>query len=101
MAEFADEPELVRFCVVEAWRSSTPDLRERSLAARDLFVALLAEHHVGDPADSDGVHLEILVGAAHHLVGDEIEKGRCDPEGIARRLDELIELFEPTQAPAG
>jgi hypothetical protein len=103
IAEFADEPDLVRFCVVEAWRSSIPVLRERSLAAREILVALLAEHHVGGSPDADlpGVHLEILVGAAHHVVGEALETGRWDPAAMRRRLDDLIELFEPTHTPAG
>jgi hypothetical protein len=89
--------------VIEAWRSSLPGLRERSLAARETLVALLAEHHVGGPshAEPPGMHLEVLVGAAHHVVRDEIENGRCDPAAMRARLDELIQLFEPTQASAG
>jgi AcrR family transcriptional regulator len=103
MAEFAGEPALVRFCIVEAWRSSIPALREHSLAARDTLVALLAEHHVGGPADAElpGVHLEILVGAAQHVVGEALENGPCDPAAMRRRLEDLIDLFEPSQAPAG
>jgi len=102
IAEFEDEPELVVFCVVEAWRSSSPVLRQHSLAARETLVALLAEHHVGGSSDPElpGLHLELIVCAAHHVVGAELEKGRRDPAAMSRRLDHLIKLFEPTHAAA-
>jgi AcrR family transcriptional regulator len=100
IAEFEDEPELVLFCVVEVWRSSSPVLRDRSLAARETLVALLAEHHVGGRSDTDTelpeLHLELLVCAAHHVVGEELENGGRDPAAMRRRLEDLIELFEPT-----
>ncbi|HMJ96857.1 MAG TPA: hypothetical protein VK486_13450 [Thermoleophilaceae bacterium] len=95
--EFKTRPELARFCMVEAWRSDLPMLCATRLAARERLVAILAEESgVGDEGLPD-LRFEILVGAAHHMVSEEIQA-----DGGARaareRFDQVIDLFEPVPA---
>jgi AcrR family transcriptional regulator len=86
-------PELARFCVVEACRSNLPRLRASRLAVRRRWVEMLnARRRAAGVGDLPEVRMELLVGAGHHLTGEELERG--DPEALHERLDGLIEVFE-------
>jgi AcrR family transcriptional regulator len=92
--EFETRPELARFCMMVAWRSDLPVLCASRLAARERLVAILAEESgVGDEGLPD-LRFEILVGAAHHTVSEEIQADG-GARSVRERLDEVIELFEP------
>jgi AcrR family transcriptional regulator len=92
--EFETRPELARFCMIAAWRSDLPVLCASRLAARERLVAILAEESgVGDECLPD-LRFEILVGAAHHTVSEEIH-ANGGAQAVRERLDQVIELFEP------
>ncbi len=87
------QPELARFCVVEVWRCNLPMLRASRIAARRRYVEMMtAQRRAGGDEDLPGVRMELLVGAGHHLTGEEIEQG--DVDSLQERLDGLIEVFE-------
>jgi AcrR family transcriptional regulator len=87
------QPELARFCVIEVWRCNLPMLRASRIAARRLYVEMMsAQRRAGGDEDLPEVQMELLVGAGHHLTGEEIERG--DPDSLQQRLDGLIEVFE-------
>jgi AcrR family transcriptional regulator len=97
--EFTTQPELARFCLVEAWRSDLPMLCASRLADRERLVAILAEESgVGDE-DLPDLRFEILVGAAHHMVSEEIQ-ANGGPRSVHERLDQVIDMFEPVRDPA-
>jgi len=92
--EFKTRPELARFCMVEAWQSDLPMLCASRLAARERLVAILDEESgVGDE-DLPGLRFEIMVGAAHHMAGEEI-KANGGARSVRERLDHVIDMFEP------
>jgi AcrR family transcriptional regulator len=92
--EFKTRPELARFCMVEAWRSDLPMLNASRLAARERIVSILAEESgVGDE-DLPGLRFEILVGAAHHMVSEEIQ-ANGGARSVRERVDQVIDMFEP------
>jgi AcrR family transcriptional regulator len=86
-------PELARFCVIEVWRCNLPTLRASRIAARRRYVDMMtAQRRAGGDEDVPEVRMELLVGAGHHLTGEEIERG--DADSLHERLDGLIEVFE-------
>jgi AcrR family transcriptional regulator len=97
--EFTTRQELARFCMMVAWRSDLPVLCAARVAARERFVAILAEESgVGDE-DLPGLRFEILVGAAHHMISEQIQ-ANGGARSIRAQLDQVIDLFEPVRAPA-
>jgi AcrR family transcriptional regulator len=97
--EFRTRPELARFCMMVAWRSDLPVLCAARVAARERFVAILAEESgVGDE-DLPDLRFEILVGAAHHMISEQIQ-ANGGARSVRAQLDQVIDLFEPVQAPA-
>lgn len=87
------QPELARFCVVDVWRCNLPMLRASRIAARRRYVEMMsAQRRAGGDEDLPEVQMELLVGAGHHLTGEEIEQG--DADSLQERLDGLIEVFE-------
>jgi AcrR family transcriptional regulator len=93
------QPELARFCTVEAWRSDLPMLCASRLADRERLVAILAEESgVGDE-DLPDLRFEILVGAAHHMVSEEIQ-ANGGARAVRERLEQVIDMFEPVRDPA-
>ncbi len=91
---FDEQPDLARFCVVEAWRSNLPMLRASRLAGRRRYIEMLTDHRSseGDEVLPE-VRMEMFVGAGHHVSGEELEQG--DADSLRERLDGLIEVFEP------
>ena len=91
---FGEQPDLARFCVVEAWRSNLPMLRASRLAGRRRYIEMLTGHRSpeGDEVLPE-VRMEMFVGAGHHVSGEELEQG--DADSLQERLDGLIEVFEP------
>jgi hypothetical protein len=92
---FNERPELARYCFVEAWYSSLPMLSASRVADRERLVRILAEHH--DPAsrgeDLPELRFEVMVGAAHHAVREQLD-GHGGDVTLRDRLDRLIDLFE-------
>jgi AcrR family transcriptional regulator len=87
------QPELARFCVLEAWRCNLPMLRTSRITARRRYVEMLTgQRRAGGDEDLPEVRMELLVGAGHHLAGEEIEWG--DADSLHERLVGLIEVFE-------
>jgi len=97
--EFRTRPELARFCMVEAWRSDLPVLSASRLAARERFVAILAEESGLEDETLPDLRFEMLAGAAHHLVSELIQEGG-GARSVRERLDQVIDLFEPAREPA-
>jgi AcrR family transcriptional regulator len=94
---FNEQPDLARYCVVEAWRSNLPLLRASRLAGRRRYIEMLTGHRrtEGDE-DLPEVRMEMFVGAGHHVSGEELEQGGTD--ALQERLHQLIEVFEPGMA---
>ena len=92
--EFRTRPELAQFCMMVAWRSDLPVLSATRVAARERFVAILAEESGGGDEDLPDLRFEILVGAAHHTVSEQLE-ANGGAGSVRERLDQVIELFEP------
>jgi AcrR family transcriptional regulator len=94
---FNEQPDLARYCVVEAWRSNLPLLRASRLAGRRRYIEMLTGHR-GPEGDEDlpEVRMEMFVGAGHHVSGEALERG--DADSLRERLDGLIEVFEPGMA---
>jgi AcrR family transcriptional regulator len=96
--EFKARPELARFCTVEAWRSDLPMLCASRLAARERLVSILAEESGAGDEDLPGLRFEILVGAAHHMVSEQIQ-ANGGARSVRERVDQVIDLFEPVRVP--
>lgn len=92
--QFETRPELARFCMVEAWRSDLPMLCASRLAARERLVAILAEESGTGDEDLPDLRFEVMVGAAHHMAGEEIQ-ANGGARAVRERLDQVIDLFEP------
>jgi AcrR family transcriptional regulator len=91
---FNAEPDLARYCVVEAWRCNLPILRASRIAGRRRYIEMLTDHRrPGGNEDLPEVRMEMFVGAGHHVSGEELEQG--DADSLQERLDRLIEVFEP------
>jgi len=99
--EFKSRPDLARFCMMVALRCDLPLLRAASAAARERFVAILAEERgpAVDELELPGLRFEMLAGAAWHVVNDELG-GEGRGRAVRERLDEVIEVFEPASEPA-
>lgn len=97
--EFGERPELARFCMLEVCRSEDRVLVASRLAARDRFVAILAEEFGREDADLPELRFEILAGAAHHTVSRQLQ-GNGGAGSVRDRLDQVIDLFEPEREPA-
>jgi AcrR family transcriptional regulator len=95
--EFKTRPELARFCMVEAWRSDLPMLCASRLASRERLVAILAEESGPGDEDLPDLRFEILVGAAHHTVSEEIQ-ANGGARSVRERVDQVIDLFEPVRS---
>jgi AcrR family transcriptional regulator len=98
--EFTKRPELARFCMLEVSRSDNRVLCASRLAARERFVAILAEECGVEDADLPALRFEMLAGAAHHTVLGQLQ-GNGSTGSVRERLDQVIELFEPEQRTAG
>ncbi len=98
--EFRTRPELGRFCMVEAARSDLPVLCASRLAARERLVAILAQERgpEADDLDLPELRYEVLVGAAHHVVSEQLD-GNQNGGSVRERLDQIIDLFEPEPEP--
>ena len=92
--EFKTRPDLAHFCMMVAWRSDLPVLCASRVAARERLVAILAEEAGPGDEDLPGLRFEILVGAAHHTVSEELAADGGAQE-VRERLDQVIDLFEP------
>jgi hypothetical protein len=44
------------------------------------------------------VHLEVVTGAAHHAVGTQLSRERCDLDSIRTRIDNLIAHYVPARS---
>src|SRR5688572_18053854 len=85
--EFKDRRELARFCMVEAWRSDLPVLCASRLAARERLVAILAEESGPGDEDLPDLRFEMMAGAAHHMVSEQIQEGG-GARSVRERLDQ-------------
>jgi AcrR family transcriptional regulator len=99
--EFRTRPQLARFCMMVAWRSDLRVLSAARVAARERFVAILAEECGSDADELDlpALRFEVLAGAAHHVLSEDF-RGNGHERSIRERLDEVIALFEPEREPA-
>jgi AcrR family transcriptional regulator len=100
---FAERPQLARYCFVEASYSSLPMLSASRVADRERLVRILAEHHgpVSRGEDLPELRFEVMVGAAHHAVREQLD-GHGGDVTLRERLDQLIDLFErPNSATVG
>jgi AcrR family transcriptional regulator len=97
--EFRKRPELARFCMVDVSRSDNRVLCASRLAARERFVAILAEECGVEDADLPELRFEMLAGAAHHMVLGQLED-TGDTGSVRERLDQVIDLFEPERRTA-
>jgi AcrR family transcriptional regulator len=98
---FGERPELARYCFVEASYSSLPMLAASRVADRERLVRMIAEHHgqVSRGRDLPELRFEVMVGAAHHAVREQLD-GHGGDVTLRERLDRLIDLFE-RPAPVG
>jgi AcrR family transcriptional regulator len=96
METFGERPELARYCFVDAWHSTRPMIAASRMADRERLVRILAEQHdpggVGED-DLPELRFEVLVGAAHHAVSEQLD-GQGGEMALRERLDQLIDLFE-------
>jgi AcrR family transcriptional regulator len=92
---FNERPALGRYYFVEAWYSTLPMLSASRVADRERLVRILAEH--SEPAsrgeDLPELRFEVMVGAAHHAVREQLD-GHGGDVTLRERLDRLIDLFE-------
>jgi AcrR family transcriptional regulator len=98
LSAFARRPQLARFCLAEVPRTTIPSLRERHLASRRRFVTLLSEERGHEAGEASQVHLELVTGAAHHVVGAQMSGARCDLDSIRARMDDLIAGYVPARS---
>jgi AcrR family transcriptional regulator len=97
LAVFARQPQLARFCLAEVPQTTIPSLRERHLESRQRIVTVLSEERRGEVGDASLVHLEVVTGAAHHSVGTQLTRERCDVDSIRTRIDNLIAHYVPAR----
>jgi AcrR family transcriptional regulator len=96
LATFSDRPQLARYCFVDVWHSTLPLIAASRLADRERLVRILAEHYgPGSEGDEElpELRFEVLVGAAHHAVSEQLD-GQTRDVTLRERLDRLIDLFE-------
>jgi AcrR family transcriptional regulator len=96
LAACSKRPLLARFCLGEVPMAAVPSLRERHLASRQRLVAVLAAERGPEAGDPPRVHLELVTGAAHHVVRTQLCGERCDLDLIRTRIDNLISDFVRT-----
>jgi AcrR family transcriptional regulator len=97
IAAFADQPQLARFCVVEAWRIDMPALSARRMEVRDRFVKTLADHrrpNVEEDALPE-LRFEIFAGATRYAIDDELQDPACTTHSLQARFGDLVRVFEP------
>lgn len=97
---FAEQPQLARFCVVEAWRVEMPALSERRMAVRERFVSILADHrrpNVEEEALPE-LRFEIFAGATRYAIDEELQDPACSTHSLQARFSELVRVFEPAPA---
>lgn len=97
--EFRQKPELARFCMVEVCRFDLPVLFASRLAARERFVAILAEECGPGDEDLPELRFEMLAGAAHHTVSEHLAADG-GARSVRERLAQVIDLFEPVRPTA-
>jgi AcrR family transcriptional regulator len=97
--EFTERPELARYWAVEAWRSDMAILCASRMAARERLVSILAEESGLEDQDLPELRFEILVGAIHHAVSEELQRDG-GPASVRERLEQVIDMFEPVREPA-
>jgi hypothetical protein len=70
------------------------------MAARERLVSILAEESGLEDEHLPELRFEILVGAIHHAVSEELQAngGAAD---VRERLEQVIDMFEPVREPAG
>jgi AcrR family transcriptional regulator len=90
---------VARTLFLEAGRSADPVLQQHRALARQRFVDLVTRGDEDDDVDAavPGLHVEFLVGALSHAAHDELAAGG-DCTSAARRVRELLALFEPIAA---
>jgi AcrR family transcriptional regulator len=98
LAVFARRPQLARFCLAEVPHTTIPSLRERHLESRQRLVTVLSEERGAEAGDASLVHLEVVTGAAHHAVGTQLSRERCDLDSIRTRIDNLIAHYVPARS---
>jgi AcrR family transcriptional regulator len=98
LAVFARRPQLAHFCLAEVPRTTIPSLRERHLESRQRIVTVLSEERGGEAGEASLVHLEVVTGAAHHAVGAQLTRERCDLDSIRTRIDNLIAHYVPASS---
>jgi AcrR family transcriptional regulator len=98
LAVFARQPQLARFCLAEVPHTTIPSLRERHLESRQRIVTVLSEERGGEAGDAPLVHLEVVTGAAHHALGTQLTRERCDVDSIRARIDNLIAQYVPASS---
>jgi AcrR family transcriptional regulator len=96
MEELDRSPDLARFCVLEVWRSDLPMLRAARLEARRRYVDLMLRFHAASGEEPlPDVHMEVLVGAGHHVTSEGLD--RDDGFAVLDGLDRLIGVFDPAR----
>jgi AcrR family transcriptional regulator len=95
LSTFARRPQLARFCLAEVPRTTIPSLRARHLESRQRFVTVLSEERGHGAGEASRLHLELVTGAAHHAVGEQMTGQRCDLDSIRARIDDLIADYVP------
>jgi hypothetical protein len=88
-------PQLARFCLAEVPRTTIPGLRERHLESRRRIVTVLSEERGPEAGEASQLHLELVTGAAHHVVGTHMTVEPCDLDSIRARIDDLISDYVP------
>jgi AcrR family transcriptional regulator len=94
--EFTKRPDLARFWAVEAWCSDLAIVCASRVAARERLVSILAEESGLEDEDLPELRFEILVGAIHHAVSEELQ-GDGGAASIRERLEQVIDMFEPVR----
>lgn len=100
IAEFAAQPSLARFCVVEAWSVDLPLLSERRMRVRERFVGSLADHrrpNVEEEALPE-LRFEIFAGATRFAIDEELQDPACSTHSLQARFGDLVRVFEPVPA---
>jgi hypothetical protein len=94
---FSERPQLARYCFVDAWRSDLPMVSASRVADRERFVRILVEQHGPERDDVPELRFEVLLGAAHHAVAEQLD-GHGGEDSVRERLARLIDVFEQPAA---
>jgi AcrR family transcriptional regulator len=98
LSAFTRRPQLARFCLAEVPQTTIPSLRERHLESRQRFVTVLSEERGCEAGEASRLHLELVTGAAHHAVSEQMSGERCDLASIRARMDDLIAGYVPARS---